>query len=88
MSNLFYHKGKNSTLQIFECNFLTNLDLKQRYCNICMCLLDRLDMERHRQSKQHCLNYIIDEKMNNLPIFTFEPVSGYIPSSTRVQEIK
>jgi hypothetical protein len=61
-------------------------DYSKRYCNICEIVIDRTDMDRHKASKKHNLNYMIDQKMNHLiPTLVFEPASIYIPSSTATQ---
>ena len=56
------------------------LDYEKRYCNICECVIDRLDMVRHRQSKKRNRNYSIDGQLENLPKFVFVPLQ--IPPST------
>ena len=56
-------------------------DYSKRYCNICECVIDRTDMDRHKSNKKHSLNYIIDKKLDNLPMFVFEPLQ-VLPSTT------
>ena len=56
------------------------LDYDKRICNICECVIDRTDMDRHKSNKKQSLNYIIDKKLDNLPMFVFEPLQ--IPPST------
>ena len=57
------------------------LDYENRYCNICECVIDRQDMDRHKSNKKHSLNYIIDKQLDNLPMFIFEPLQ-VLPSTT------
>ena len=60
-------------------------DYSKRYCNICEIVIDRTDMDRHKASKKHNLNYMIDQKMNNLiPKIVFEPLQI---SSTTAHDI-
>ena len=57
-------------------------DYSKRYCNICQCVIDRMDMDKHKSNKKHSLNYIIDKKLDNLPEFVFVPLQIQ-PSTTR-----